>query len=267
MKSKHLIEPAELDSLSGKILLIDLCSDQQYAHAHIPGAIHVSPSELVDGRPPAPGRLPDQSRLNILFSRIGLTADTTVVVYDDEGGGWAGRMAWTLDVISHPNWIYLNGGLQAWAQEGRPLESTPVAPTASTIEVSISKDPIEEVESILENLDNPQFAIWDARSRGEYDGTKVVAKRGGHIPGAIHCEWTSLMDPEKGLRIREDSKERLSNLGLTPDKIIATHCQTHHRSGFTYLVARILGYPNIRAYHGSWSEWGNRDDTPVETTI
>jgi len=264
MTHTRLIEPEQFNSLQGKILLIDLCSDQQYLQAHIPGAVHVSAGELLNGQPPAPGKLPDNERLNRMFSRIGLTPDTTVVVYDDEGGGWAGRMAWTLDVIGHDNWVYINGGLKAWQQANLPLESNPNQPEPSSVSVSINTAPIVDAEDIMANLGNDNYVIWDARSRGEFEGTKVVSMRGGHIPGAIHCEWTSLMDPHRGLRLRGDSKEYLESLGLTPNKTIVTHCQTHHRSGFTYLVARILGYPDIRAYHGSWSEWGNRQDTPVE---
>lgn len=262
---QHLVEPRELGNLSGDLLLVDLCSDQQYLSGHIPGAVHVSPPELMDGRSPAPGRLPDKPRLDALFSRIGLSESKTVVVYDDEGGGWAGRMAWVLDVIGHKNWRYLNGGLRAWVADGLPLESSPVTPIPSHCDVTIDTTPIIEAEEIMASLNDPDFLVWDARSPAEYEGTRVVSQRGGHIPGAVNCEWTTLMDPARGLRIRADAADMLKGLGITPDRKISTHCQSHHRSAFTYLVARILGYPHIRAYHGSWSEWGNRMDTPVET--
>ena len=266
-----LIEPEQLQQrlADDNLLIIDLCSDEQYRLGHIPGAVHVSPKEIISGQPPAPGRLPPQQQLDQLFSRLGLTPDTHIICYDDEGGGWAGRFIWTLDIIGHDNYSYLNGGIHAWRAEGRETETTANEPVAKAVSVTIDTTQLVEAEEIVASLDssNPEnrdFAIWDARSPEEHSGIKVLAKRGGRMPGAINCEWTSLMDPSRSLRIREDAAEMLKQLGLTPNKDIVTHCQTHHRSGFTYLVAKILGYPRIRGYHGSWSEWGNRDDTPVE---
>jgi thiosulfate/3-mercaptopyruvate sulfurtransferase len=125
-------------------------------------------------------------------------------------------------------------------------------------EVLISAD------EIISQLGQADFAVWDARSPGEYSGNMVRSARGGHIPGAINIEWTELMDPQRNLRIRDDAAVILTAAGLGSDKSVTTHCQSHHRSGFTYMVARILGYPNISAYDGSWAEWGSLDHTPVE---
>lgn len=265
-KHPHLIEPEELAAnLEDGYLIIDLCSEQQYLSGHIPGAVHVSPQELVSGEPPAPGRLPSKEQLEALFTRIGLTPAQPVVVYDDEGGGWAGRMAWTLDVIGHQNWRYLNGGLTAWMAANHPLEAMERTPIPRVCQVHFQPQWSIDAEGILARLKEPGFAIWDARSLAEFLGERILAQKGGHIPGAVHCEWTSLMDANRQLRIRKDALHYLESLGLTTDKFIATHCQTHHRSGFTYMVARILGFPKICAYPGSWSDWGNRRDTLVET--
>lgn len=260
-----LIEPESLqDRIDDDWLILDLCNEQTYASGHVPGALHVAPRELVCGHAPVPNKLPDQEQLEALVARLGLTPEREVVVYDDEGGGWAGRMAWTLDVIGHQNWSYLNGGYIAWRNQGLPLETGLPSIVPVPRQVTIDSTPIAEIEDILPRLGAPDFVVWDARSRAEYEGRRALALRGGHIPGAIHCEWTELMDPARDLRLRTDAADYLFTRGIAPDKEVITHCQSHHRSGFTYLAARLLGYPRIRAYHGSWSEWGNRTDTPVE---
>ncbi len=248
---------------SADVLIIDLCSEQSYAAGHVPSAVFVAPKALSCGQPPAPGRLPDQHHLDNLFSELGLTADTHVVVYDDEGGGWAGRMIWLLDVIGHRHYSYINGGLPAWKSAGLALQTTSCQRHAVQQQVTIHREPIAEIADILPHLGQPDLTIWDARGPLEYSGEKVLAAKGGHIPGAINAEWTSLMDPTRDLRIRTDAREYLAALGIDGSKPIVTHCQTHHRSAFTYLVGKMLGF-DIKGYHGSWSEWGNHPDTPVE---
>jgi thiosulfate/3-mercaptopyruvate sulfurtransferase len=263
----HLLEPSELKAILDRdnLLIIDLCNPALYQQKHVPGAVHLSGSLLMAGTAPTPGKLPPLEQLSKIISYLGITDKTHVVVYDDEGGGWAGRMAWTLDLLGYSNWSYLNGGIVSWIKEGFPTQSEANQPTSLSIEVSIANpDRRSDVESITSTLDDANFAVWDARSPGEFCGDMVRSARGGHIPGAINIEWTYLMDRQRNLRLREDAQDILDAAGLTQDKVITTHCQSHHRSAFTYMAARILGYKNISAYDGSWSEWGNLDSTPVE---
>ncbi len=261
-----IIEPEQLKAhLSDEnLLLIDLCNEQNWQHAHLPGAIHVSPQELVSGEPHAPGSLPDIDRLNNLFTRIGLTEDSHLVVYDDEGGGWAGRFIWTLDIIGHSNYSYLNGGLRAWHDDGGELTQSVTNPEVKPQAVKLFFQAMMEKEDILKRLGDADFLIWDARGPEEYRGEKITANKAGHIPGAVHCEWTELMDMDNSYRIRKDAEAYLKNKGIDTNKTIVTHCHTHHRSGFTYLVGKSLGF-DIKAYPGSWSEWGNDPDLPVQT--
>ena len=242
--------------------LIQVTSPEVYASAHLPGALLVQPGQLVCGVPPATGRLPELAQLEALFSSLGYQPDQHIVVMDDEGGGWAGRLGWTLDVIGHYNWSYLDGGLHAWAAAGLEFSQEPVEVPPTDVSLTIHREPIAEIDDILAGLDDPNEVVWDVRSAEEYAGLRQAAARVGHIPGAINYDWMYLKDPGNHLKLTAGLDTTLQELGIA-DKRIITHCQTHHRSGLSYLVGRLLGL-DIRAYHGSWSEWGNRDDTPIE---
>lgn len=261
-----LLEPSQLPSPldPAHFRLIDLSRSEQYLAAHIPGAVHIPPHSLTSPAP-LPGLLPDMTSLQQILGSVGHHPQLHYIVYDDEGGGWAGRFIWLLDSIGHRRYSYLNGGLVAWHGDGLPLEAevNQVEPTQPNL--TLDSSPSMDVDGLLADLNNPERVIWDARSPAEYRGERVFAAKGGHIPGAVNFEWTAGMDPDRGLRLRTDLAQRLQALGITPDREVVTHCQSHHRSGFTYLAAKILGYPRVKAYAGSWSEWGNHPGTPVET--
>ena len=259
-----LITPAALAARTDNPLIVQVTSAQVYAAGHVPGAVLVEPRELICGIPRATGRLPTATQLTSLFRRIGYEHGVAVVTLDDEGGGWAGRFAWTLDVIGNGNWQYLDGGLHAWHGAGLPLSRAPSARRRTNVDVEIDRTPIAEAEDIMAALDDPALLVWDCRSAEEYAGRRVAAARAGHIPGAVNLDWVELMDRNRRLALVADVDALLASRGITPDRDVVTHCQTHHRSGLSYMVARLLGFPRIRAYHGSWSEWGNRTDTPIE---
>ena len=265
-----IVEPEQLaEHLDNpSLLIIDVpLKAESYTEGHVPGAVFLDKGRLMRGSGEVPCLEPTAEQLSTLFSDLGLTRDTHVVAYDDEGGGWAGRLLWTLELIGHTRYSYLNGGIHAWRQAGQPETTEPTAPTPTDYEAEVLQPEvaIDRVE-LAERLDEKGFAVWDARSPEEYRGEKGENKHLGHIPGAVNMEWTRAMDPERGLRIRDYAEliTELEALGLTPDMEVATHCQSHHRSGFTWLVGRALGFEKIRGYAGSWKEWGNRNDTPIE---
>lgn len=261
-----IIEPRAAQALirSESCLIVDLSRTQTWQRAHIDRAVHVEPSELVDGNKPAVGKLPPLARLEALFSRIGYDPDQHVIAYDDEGGGWAGRFLWTLAMLGHRKMSMIDGGIIAWAEEGLPLTAEVVDPAPRTVSLTLHPEYRATRQEVLDSLGDDGTVVWDARSHEEYIGTKVVSARGGHIPGAINLDWLDVMDRDNNLKVRRDIETILTERGITPDKRVITHCQTHHRSGLTWAVGRSLGY-DIRAYDGSWSEWGNDPGTPVET--
>ena len=264
-----VIEPSDLLARlnTPNLIVVDLTSAARYEAGHIPGARFVDPKRTQLGQPPAPGLLPSQSSLEALFGELGHNPNAVYAVYDDEGGGWAGRFIWLLDVIGHKAYHYVDGGIHAWLADGHPV-STDVPPAAGgPVALTLHDEPTATREYLQSRLGAADLAIWDARSAAEYHGEKVLAAKGGHIPGAKNFEWTAGMDKTRSLRIRSDMAQILNDLGISKDKEVITHCQTHHRSGFTYLVAKSLGYPRVKGYAGSWGEWGNHPDTPVELPV
>lgn len=265
-----ILDPAMLSEIipGSNLLIIAVMQSAVFDSQHIPGSILVQPAELLAGIKPAVGKLPHADQLSALFSRIGLSADKQVIVYDDEGGGWAGRFIWTLDVIGHRRYSYLDGGLPAWLKRGLPLSNiddiNKSRPTATIFSAQIDSALLVTLEDMQTQISNPDSIVWDARSEEEYRGTKITAQRNGHIPGAVNLNWLELQDRENDLRLKPlaDIANQLQQLGINKDKKIITHCLTHHRSGLAYLVGKALGY-DIRAYDGSWSEWGNHPDTPI----
>ncbi|MBS9404320.1 sulfurtransferase [Halomonas sp. TRM85114] len=264
---------AEPDQLAAYIdepslLIIDVpAKAESYDHGHVPGAVFLDHRRLLRGEGEVPNDVPSPEALSGLFSSLGLTRDTHVVAYDDEGGGWAGRLLWTLELLGHTRYSYLNGGIHAWRADALPLTTKSHTPSASDYEAAIMHPEVAiDRHEIQERLGDRDFALWDARSKAEYLGEKGSNKHLGHIPGAVNMEWTHAMDPQRALRLRDYAEliTELEALGLTPDMEVATYCQSHHRSGFTWLVGKALGFEKIRGYAGSWKEWGNRDDTPIE---
>ncbi|HEX5514264.1 MAG TPA: sulfurtransferase [Gammaproteobacteria bacterium] len=264
-----VVEPEQLQPVLGdpRLLLVDLSDPANYVAHHLPGAVNLPFPAIISPQPPAMGMLPDTAQLSAVLSAVGLTEDRHVVAYDGEGSGRASRLLWTLDALGHPGLSLLDGGLAAWAAAGGPLESGNVAPQPSQY-VAKLRNPaaVADLDYIRSHLGDSEVIVLDTRSAAEYSGVDQRAARAGHIPGAVNFDWTRAMDPQRHRRLlpAQTLRSMLQDLGVTPDKEVITHCQTHHRSAHTYVMLKHLGYDRVRGYPGSWSEWGNRDDTPVE---
>jgi thiosulfate/3-mercaptopyruvate sulfurtransferase len=266
----RLIEPADLEPLLGShgLQLVSLCKDSTYSQLHIPGAVHLAYARITASRGMTHGLLPVPTQLERVLSDHGIGNDSWVVAYDDEGGGNASRLLWTLEALGHTRYSLLNGGLHAWANEGHPLSREPTRPAPASFHSRSNPGPVADGQYILQHLGNADLALWDARSLNEYRGISRFAQFAGHIPGAVNLDWFEVMDREHNLRLKpaEQLREMLTQLHLTPDKEIVTYCQTHHRSSLAWFVLSYLDYPRVKGYPGSWSDWGNRADTPKETT-
>lgn len=249
----------QLKANNDDIVLLDLSQTQTYVRFHIPSAIHLPIAKCVRIEGYAGGLAPFDVDLRELASNYGLLSGKRIYVYDDEGGGWAGRMIWLLDMLGVSKIGYIDGGVRAWLKAGLEGQARINTADPSPFQGEINQFPNVSLDEMREIVANQTHQIWDARSVEEFNGVRRYAKTAGHIPGAFHYDWSWGMDTDNASVIRplEIIRAELNELGVDGSKPLVTYCQTHHRSGFTYLLGRLLGY-SIRAYAGSWSEWGNQ---------
>lgn len=264
----RLVEPEALRSVldADGLLIVDIGNETTYRQLHVPGAIHLAYDRIIASKPPVFGLLPGIVQLEEVMGSIGADRNTHIVVYDDEGGGNASRLLWTLKVMGHANCSLLNGGIHAWANEKNPITRDPGHITPTLYEAEWNTGCVALTDDILNLIDDPDTALWDARSINEYKGITRFSQYPGHIPGAVNLDWLELMDRNNNIRLKplEQISQTLEKLGLGQDKSVITYCQTHHRSSLAWFVLDLLDYENCRGYPGSWSDWGNRDDTPKE---
>jgi thiosulfate/3-mercaptopyruvate sulfurtransferase len=192
-----------------------------------------------------------------IMSRLGISNNTQVIIYDDLQGLLAARFFWLLEYYGHEKVALLNGGYPQWAAENREL--TKLLPDISPDAFISSADPtrLATKEYILSTMGREEVILVDARSPVEY--------KGGHIPGAVNINWLNGVDGEPAVFKSAQELYRLYyESGAGPDKEIITYCQTGVRAAHSYFQLRLLGYESVRVYDGSWEEWGSDADLPIE---
>jgi thiosulfate/3-mercaptopyruvate sulfurtransferase len=247
-----------------KLVLLDLRPPEAYANGHIPGSrsFDIFGISLIDTKPE-----PLKAFLWIIEHLIqakGINQDSTVVVYDDIAGMRSARLFWFLEYFGHSDVHMLNGGHNAWAAAGLPLTNKAEIPKAGNFKMHPRRELLATVDDVLANIRSSSAVIVDTRTDGEYTGKVVRSARGGAIPGAVHLEWTNNLDEKGFFKSADQLKEMYLACGIGPEKDVIPHCHGGYRSAHTYLALRLIGYPHVRNYLGSWGEWGNKPDLPIE---
>jgi thiosulfate/3-mercaptopyruvate sulfurtransferase len=262
-----LVTPTELSAElkgDGAPLLLDLRPAEAFADAHLSGAVHLDLFGLsIIDTDPAP--------LNAffwmiehLFATRGVSNDVPVVVYDDASGMRAARAFWFLEFFGHPNVRLLDGGYGAWTRAGLATTRETTKPKGTEWTGRRNEDRLASWRDVKDRIGTEDAIILDTRSDGEYCGTTVRAARGGAVPGAIHLEWTNNLGPDGAFKTAGELRKMYEDAGVTPNREIVTYCQGGYRAAHSYLALRLIGYPRIRNYVGSWKEWGDRVDLPIE---
>ena len=243
-----------------------------YEIGHIPGAVKLD--WHVDVQNPLTRDFVDQQGLEQLFSRWGINNDTTIVLYGDKNNWYAAYSFWLFTLYGHKNLKILNGGRTKWEAEGRPFTKE-VPHYAAT---SYHAQPINESnrafrDQVAAGLNDPHRRLIDVRSPQEYSGEVIHmvnypqegAQRGGHIPGAKSIPWGTAANADGTFKSADELSQIYGGKDIIPDKDVITYCRIGERSAHTWFVlTQLLGYPNVRNYDGSWTEWGSLVRAPIE---
>ena len=243
-----------------------------YDEGHIPGAVKLHWRE--DLQDPVERDLVDRETFERVLGERGIGNDTSVVLYGDKNNWFAAYAYWYLKTYGHGDVRILDGGRQKWIDEGREITADVPSPSAKQYKASERDESIRAYrDEVREGLGAKERALVDVRSPGEYAGDLIAppgyeqegAQRGGHIPSAASIPWASAVQDDGTFKTADALRELYGGKGVTPEKEITAYCRIGERSAHTWFVLReLLGYENVRNYDGSWTEWGNLVDVPIE---
>jgi thiosulfate/3-mercaptopyruvate sulfurtransferase len=243
-----------------------------YDQGHVPNAVKLDwQGDLND---PIVRDYLDAERFAKLMSEKGISNDTTVVFYGDKNNWWATYAFWVFQLFGHNNAKIMNGGRKKWEEEGRPM--TRETPEFPATEYRVPSRDDSQIRAFRDNVAQHVArggTLVDVRSPAEYRGELLHmadypqegALRGGHIPGARNIPWAKAVNEDGTFKSTDELRKLYESEGVTPDKEIVAYCRIGERSSHTwYVLTYLLGYPSVRNYDGSWTEWGNLVNAPIE---
>ena len=241
-----------------------------YDQGHVPGAIGWNwTTELCDTL--VRDIIPPQ-KFEALMSRSGIANDTTVVLYGDNNNWFAAWAFWQMKIYGHKDVRIMNGGRKKRLAEGRELDTAPATPAATTYKAAAPDLSIRAfLQEVQEAVKAGRAALVDVRSPQEFSGEILAppglpetCQRGGHIPGAKNIPWGKACNEDGTFKSASELQQLYGGQGVTPDKPVIAYCRIGERSSHTWFVLKhLLGYPNVKNYDGSWTEWGNLVGAPV----
>ena len=241
-----------------------------YDEGHIPGAVKLHWRD--DLQDPVERDLIDKDAFERLMSERGIANDTTLVLYGDKNNWFGAYAYWYLKIYGHEDLRILDGGRQKWLDERRELTAEPASRPRTSYTANERDESIRVYrDEVRESIGRE--ALVDVRSPQEYSGELIAApgyeqegaQRGGHIPTAHSIPWATAVRDDGTFKSPDELRELYGTKGVTADRDVTTYCRIGERSAHTWFVLReLLGYPAVRNYDGSWTEWGNLVDVPIE---
>lgn len=263
------LDDFERDDPEFRLFEVDI-DPTNYERDHIPGASKLDWRE--DLQDSTTFDVPAPEAFATLFGDLGVTTDSTVVLYGDMRNWFAAYGYWLLTYYGHDDVRLLDGGREAWTERDVPLTADVVEFTPRSYEVPSPDPSIRADRPEVEAATDRDTVLIDVRTPAEYRGDVLAppgwnegVQRGGHIPGAINVPWNQVVDTDSRFKSRDDLRVIYDDHGVDSDTDVITYCRIGERSALTWFVLHeLLGYDHVRNYYGSWVEWGNTVGAPIE---
>ncbi len=262
-----------LDDPNIRLVEVDV-DTSAYETGHVPGAVGFNWQTQLQHQ--VRRDIISREEFERLLSENGIGNEHTVVLYGDNNNWFAAYAFWLFTIYGHEKLFLMDGGRKKWLAENRPL--TTERPQYSRTQYR-AKEPDLNIRAysaqIMQALHSPEYALVDVRSPQEFSGEVIAppgmtetAQRGGHIPGAVNIPWSQAVNEDGTFKSVEELQALYTGKGITPDKHVIAYCRIGERSSHTWFVLRyLLGYPDVRNYDGSWTEWGNLVGAPIEREV
>jgi thiosulfate/3-mercaptopyruvate sulfurtransferase len=233
---------------------------------HVPNAVYLANDDIRD-RNAAPTFLPTTAQFEALMGRLGIGNKTRVIAYDERGGIYGARLWWILNHFGHSNVALLDGGWVKWTLEQRASTRDTTAPRAATFHAAPNPRWVATADDVRASIGKPGVKLVDARTQAEIEGKDLRGiKRGGYIKSSVPLYWEDLLDPQtKAFKPAAELERLFNEAGIRKSDEVITYCQVGMRASVDLFALHLMGYDNLRNYYGAWEEWGNREDTPIET--
>ena len=240
----------------------------EFEAVHIPGAVFFDIDAIADRTTTLPHMLPSPEAFGAAVGALGIGNGQRVVVYDLRGVVSAARVWWTFRAFGHDAVAVLDGGLRKWRAEGRPVQSGSAAPAHRAFAARLRPELVRDIEAMRANVLSRAAQVLDARSAGRFAGTEPEPRaglRGGHIPGSLNLPYETLYRADGTLKAPDELRRAITAAGVDVSRPVVTSCGSGVTASVLALALYLVGRPDAAVYDGSWSEWGSRADTPVET--